>query len=453
MAMTEREDNVVRATLTGRMGRRDLLKATAAGAAGLALAGRLGNVAAQSSSPAAGLEPEKAVTIEYWQYEYQTKVDLVNELIPEFQKANPKITVKHVNFPYDDFQAKVAAAVQAGEGPDVLNIYYGWAPAYVQQQFLVALPKEVFSAETIKSDFFPMVETVKFGDDYYALPTAVRTLGMFYNKDLLKAAGKEPPKNWEDIVDVAKATVKKNGDKFEIVGITYDPGGQGHQWWRCCLNRQNGLIPISPDHKTLHWSEPAGVEAFKYYMSFPKDLDVTQNGFETDGATAFQNGHAALHVDGSYRIGTYTANAPDLPYGIVPLPSHKDKASFASFWCNAITRNAGEGDKMIAAAKFIDFMASPDVMRRWTPKVGELPARQAVAQEEAFAKDEKLGAFIEQLPYSYATFFVNEAANRQAVMDAMDAVLLQNEDPKKAVETAQATCQQILDDYWANVGS
>jgi multiple sugar transport system substrate-binding protein len=188
-------------------------------------------------------------------------------------------------------------------------------------------------------------------------------------------------------------------------------------------------------------------------MSFPKDLDVTQNGFETDGATAFQNGHAALHVDGSYRIGTYTANAPDLPYGIVPLPSHKDKASFASFWCNAITRNAGEGDKMIAAAKFIDFMASPDVMRRWTPKVGELPARQAVAQEEAFAKDEKLGAFIEQLPYSYATFFVNEAANRQAVMDAMDAVLLQNEDPKKAVETAQATCQQILDDYWANVGS
>jgi multiple sugar transport system substrate-binding protein len=76
-----------------------------------------------------------------------------------------------------------------------------------------------------------------------------------------------------------------------------------------------------------------------------------------------------------------------------------------------------------------------------------------VAQEEAFAKDEKLGPFIEQLPYSYATFFVNEAANRQAVMDAMDAVLLQNEDPKKAVETAQATCQQILDDYWANVGS
>jgi multiple sugar transport system substrate-binding protein len=450
--MSTRDEGISRvASLLGRpLDRREVIRRSAAGAAAVVLAGRLGQTAAQDS-PTAGLEPENDVEIEYWQYEFASKVDLVNELLPEFQEANPKITVKHVNFPYDDFRQKVAAAVQAGEGPDVLNVYYGWLPVYVQQQFLLPLPAEAFPADQISAQFFPMVEGARFGDNYYALPTAVRTLALFYNEDILGAAGKEPPTTWEETVDVAGATVVKNGEEFETVGITYDPDGQGHHWWRECLNRQNGLVPMSEDNKTLHWSDAPGVEAFQWYMAFITEQNVTQKGFLTDGQTAFGQGKAALHVDGSFRIGTYASDAPDLNYGIVPLPAHVEQASFASFWCNAITRNAAEGDKQIAAAKLIDFLASPDVMRRWTPATGELPARPEIAQEEQFTTDEKLAPFIEQLPNAYATFFVNEADDRQAVMDAMDQVLLEGMEPQVAVEEAQAKVQQMLDDYWASV--
>ena len=135
-------------------------------------------------------------------------------------------------------------------------------------------------------------------------------------------------------------------------------------------------------------------------------------------------------------------------YGIVPLPEQQEKATFASFWANTITRNAGEGDKLIAAAKFVEFLASPEVMRRWTPAIGELPARTAVADEQEFASDEKLQPFIEQLPNAYATFFVNESENRQAVMDAMDQVLLEGMDPETAVAEAESKVQDILDQYW-----
>ena len=34
--------------------------------------------------------------------------------------------------------------MQAGEGPDVLNVFFGWIPAYVQQQFLVPFPQDIF---------------------------------------------------------------------------------------------------------------------------------------------------------------------------------------------------------------------------------------------------------------------------------------------------------------------
>ena len=248
----------------------------------------------------------------------------------------------------------------------------------------------------------------------------MRTLALFYNKGILEAAGKTPPTTWEEMVDVAGATVKKNGETFETVGITYDIGGQGHNYWREGLIRQNGGLPISEDNRTLNWTSPEAVEAFNFLTAFLLEQKVTQTAFDTDGATAFGNGHAALHVDGSYRVGTYTADHPELEYGIVPLPAHKSQASFASFWCNTITRNAGEGDKMIASAKFIDFLGSADVQKRWTPAIGELPARAALAADPDLMADEKVAPFIESLAFSYATFMVNEADLRQAVMDAFE---------------------------------
>ena len=442
----------------GTIDRRTVVKIGAAAAGLVAAAPLAGPAAAQDATPAAsgfntaGLQVSGPVEIEYWQYELTAKTQLVNELIPEFQAANPGITVKHVNFPYDDFRQQVAAAVQAGEGPDVLNVYYGWIPAYVQQEFLVPFPEDVFPAATIESEFFPMVAAAKVGDSYYALPTAVRTLAMFYNRDLLDAAGVQPPTNWEETVAVAKATVQKDGDEFQVVGITWDIGGQGHNWWREALTRQNGLVPYSEDNRTLYWSEPEGVEAFDYLVSFLTEHGVTQAGFQTDGPTAFAAGKAALHVDGSYRVGSLAIDAPDLNYGIVPLPRHKEQASFASFWANTITRNAAEGDKMIASAKFIEFMSSAAVQQRWTPKVGELPARQVLAADPAIAANERLAPFVESLPFSYATFLVNEADLRQAVIDAFDQVTLNGVDSKTAIEEAQAKVQAQLDEYWATFG-
>jgi multiple sugar transport system substrate-binding protein len=454
------DDNSTRDMINHSIARRSLLKAGLSTAGVLAAGGLTHSAAAQDATPAAGAsqftddsyQPAADVEIEYWQYQYDTKVDLVNQLIPEFEAANPLIKIKHVNFPYDDFRNQVAAAVQAGEGPDVLNVYFGWIPAYVQQQFLVGLPADIFPTDQIESAFFPTVQAAKIQDVYYALPTAVRTLALFYNKDILDAAGKTPPTNWEEMVDVAGATVKKNGDTFEIVGITQDIGGQGHNYWREGLIRQNGGLPISEDNRTLNWTSPEAIEAFNYLNAFLLEQGVTQVAFDTDGATAFGNGHAALHVDGSYRVGTYTAEHPELNYGIVPLPEHKSKASFASFWSNTITRNAGEGDKLIASAKFIDFLASADVQKRWTPAIGELPARTSLAADPDLMADEKVAPFIESLAFSYATFIVNEADLRQAVMDAFDEVTLNGMDPETALADAQAKIQPQYDEYWASFG-
>ena len=86
-----------------------------------------------------------AVEIEYWQYTYQSRVDAIDKLIANFEAANPDITVKQTHFPYADYRKKVAIAVSAGDGPDVVQLFYGWLNDYRDSGLIQPLDKSVFS--------------------------------------------------------------------------------------------------------------------------------------------------------------------------------------------------------------------------------------------------------------------------------------------------------------------
>src|ERR1700694_1114687 len=214
--------------------------------------------AAQATQAAPAVAGQK-VSIEYWQYFYQSKQDLVNTLIDDFQKQNPNIEIVHNStIPYEQYQQKLAAAAPAGQGPGVVNLYYGWLGKFTQSGYLQELPTGAFPAAMLEKDFFPVVQGAKLQGKYWGVPTAVRTLALFYNKDLLSGSGldpNKPPTNWQEFVDTALKTTKRGSDgKWETAGFAWGPDGQGHQWWREALNRQNGITPLTADLKKLNWT-------------------------------------------------------------------------------------------------------------------------------------------------------------------------------------------------------
>src|SRR5260221_13397120 len=75
---------------------------------------------------ATGVTYAAPVEIDYWQYFFKERVEAMDALIKQFEAANPDIKVKQTTFPYADYQTKVAAAIPAGEGPDVVQLFYGW---------------------------------------------------------------------------------------------------------------------------------------------------------------------------------------------------------------------------------------------------------------------------------------------------------------------------------------
>jgi len=91
----------------------------------------------------------------------------------------------------------------------VINLFYGWVPLYVDRYYLQPLPVEAFPPMELEREFVPMIKNSKFDGKYWAVPTAVRSLALFYNMDLLRAAGfSRAPVTWEEFATMAERTTE-----------------------------------------------------------------------------------------------------------------------------------------------------------------------------------------------------------------------------------------------------
>lgn len=406
------------------------------------LKAKLAGLAAGVSLMAMG--SAQAVEIEYWQYVFDSRVQAMDQLIENFEAANPDITVRHTTFPYADYQTRVVAAKAAGQGPDVVQLFYGWTDQFVNGGLIQPLDPEVFPPEEIESEFFPIVSAMQRDGNYYGLPTAVRSLALFYNKALFEEAGVEPPTNLEEFLAAAEATTKRDGGgNITSAGITLDMAGQDHHWWREVLIRQNGGEPYDAEGNVAYDSE-AGAAALKFYTDLQTEHDVGLVGFMDEGQAAFRAGLAAMTIDGTFRLGAFADNP--FEWGVVELPADANgmRSNYSSYFANGIGATA-EGEELEAAQKFLQYITSPEAMEIWLDVVGELPARREVALTETNLADPVLGPFLAGLEYAHTTQFYDEAAQRQVAIDMVNRVLLENQPIEESLSQAAEAEQAIID--------
>ncbi len=411
---------------------------------GLALAGAL-------SASTLFTSAASAVEIEYWQYFYDARVSAMTQLIKNFEAANPDIKVKMTHFPYADYRTKVAAAIPAGQGPDVVQLFYGWLNDYQKAKLIQPLPTSEFPVAEIEKQFFPMVNAMRNGDNYMALPTAVRSLALFYNKRLFKDAGiEQPPKTLEELVETAKKLTKyDNAGNITQVGITTGMQAQDHHWFREVLVRQFGGDPYLENYTKVNYDSDAGRAALKYYTDLQNVHKVTSSSFMDEPQAAFKASRAGMHIDGSFRIGSL-GKVRGLKWGVAELPvgANGIKSNYSSYWVNAITSKA-KGEKFDASVKFMKYVTSDEAMQIWLDVVGELPAKPSVGLTKKNAEDPVFGPFIKGLSYAHTTVFANESSQRQVVMDMVSKINLEDKDTAESLSKAAQDEQKILDEYYA----
>lgn len=405
-------------------------------------------LATSAAALTAGSASAQEVTIEYWQYFFEARVDAMDILIENFEAANPNINVEMTHFPYADYRTRTAVAVPAGEGPDIVQLFYGWLNDYIDAELIQPLPVETFSPEMVESEFFPMVQAMERDGQYFALPTAVRSLALFYNQRLLDAAGVEVPTTLEDLVAAAAATTERdNAGNITTVGLTTGMTGQDHHWFREVLIRQMGGAPYTDGNRTVNYDTAEGRAALDFYLGL-QEQGVTQAGFMDEAQAAFRGNRAAFHIDGSFRIGALN-DSRGLDWGVTELPAGPDgtQSNYSSYWVNAITSSA-QGAEYDASVLFMEYLTSAEAMQIWLDVVGELPARAEVGMTEVNANDEVFGPFIRGLEYANTTIFADESAQRQVLVDMVERVQLQDMDPGESLTIAAEAEQAILDTYY-----
>ncbi len=401
-----------------------------------------------------GLAFAQDVEITYWQYDFGARVDAMTQLIEQFEAEYPNITVVQETFPYDNYQEQVAASLPAGTGPDVVQFFYGWLPTWQRSGYVEPLPEAYFDAAMLDAEFVPMAQASKLNGVYYGLPTAVRSLGLFYNMDKLTEAGYDaPPATWDEFIEMAKALTVKRGPRFEQIGYGIAPTGQDHHLIREVLTRQFGTQPYSDDGTEVLYDSEAGLAAFEFYTSWATEEEIGVPEF-VPGNSGYRDGfrtqeNIAMIIDGSFAIGA-TRDAAQFNWGVTEIPTLENgvQANFGSFWMNGLSPNAFADEATLdASAKFLEFVTRPEAMQLWLDVVGELPARQSLISDPELASDPVFGPFISSLAYATATSFVDETAQRDVIVNAINRVVLENADPAASWTQAAEEDQALLNEF------
>jgi len=395
-------------------------------------------------------EPEEIgekTVLTYWRHFYQTEDRAVKELIRKFENKHPDIEINYQSMPYQGFRKKLYTSLQAGKGPDIMNIHNSWVYPFVRGGVVKEIPAEILPVEKIRERFIPLIDSFAVAGSYYGLPIGGGCLALFINTDHLKEAGLQSdthPETWEELEEMALKLTKKEGTRILRTGFAC--GGTKSQSWNYLVEglfRQNGSRIINEGHTRVLWDSAEGIEAFRWYLSFVTKHGIFSLDFEKP-VNVFMEGSASMIVDLNVIVQKLKEQGPDIHYSIYPLPGKKRKATYGSCWGNCVTKTCTPR-KTDAAFAFVAFLASETSARFWTDRVGELPLYTSVLNDESFrSSHKKLLPFIVSMEHAYSSLKKDESAYKHAIVEAIEKVIQKNITPEQALKQAALKVNAML---------
>ena len=106
----------------------------------------------------------------------------MKQMVEEFNKANPNVTVSMNTLQWADYYAKVPNAVASGAGPDVGIMHIDQLATNAARRVIVPLDEIASGLELAEGDFAPVVWGAGiYQDQRYGIPLDIHPLGFYAN--------------------------------------------------------------------------------------------------------------------------------------------------------------------------------------------------------------------------------------------------------------------------------
>jgi multiple sugar transport system substrate-binding protein len=333
-----------------------------------------------SSTPTAA-PAANVVVLQFWHGQSQSQQTALNGLIDQFNASHPGIkVVPTYQGTYTDLYKKVTAAIAAGSPPDLAIAYQNDVANYINSGAVIPLddlmndPKIGFTADDLK-DIFPAFidHYTAYGNKVYSIAFMRSMEVMYYNADMLKAAGFDnPPATWDDFMKVC-AAVSKPPDQY-----CYEMNTDASRFATWLWSRGGDLL--SPDGKTVAFDSPAGLDTMNFIndMFTKKYAIVIAKAFQDQ--TDFSLGKIAFTFGSSAGLPYYKQAIDQAGkvknWGIAPSP-HTTPNPVVDLYGPSVTIFKTTPEKEQAAFVFLKWMMGQEPNATWVKATYYFPARQS----------------------------------------------------------------------------
>lgn len=231
------------------------------------------------------------VELEYWNPFTGPDGPFMGEMVTAFNASHPEIIVTMTSM--GEYYTQLSTAAAADTLPDVAIVHADQVATQAFRNVLRPIDDLVTDMGIDGADFPVAVWGAgEVAGHRYAIPLDIHPMTMFYNADLLAAAGFDaPPTNAEEFAAIAGAMTSGENYGFDITG-----GFPVQQIFQMLLV-QFGGSEFNAEGTEATWNSEAGVQAMQWMLdaqanwSAPNlEVDAELNAFKAGGVGIVWNG-------------------------------------------------------------------------------------------------------------------------------------------------------------------
>ena len=341
-----------------------------------------------------------------------TPLAAMEALIADFEAANPDIDVVLQNFDHEGYKTAIRNFLTT-DSPDLANWYAGnrMAPFVNAGQFQDV--SDVWEANGLSDSLASAKASMTIHGKQWGVPYTYYQWGIYFNKDVYKAAGVEVPKTWDEFV--------ANCEKFKAANVDCLTTGTSALWPAAGIfdyinMRTNGYeFHMDLTAGKVAWTDDKVKATFAEWAKIQPYTTANHAAIDwQDAAALLVQGKAANYVMGNFAVATFKEGGmtnDNLGFMVFPeITAGIPRAEEAPTDTIHITAGA----KNVPDAKtFLAYVASAEAQTKLNSALGQLPTNKNATVDAA---DPFISAGFESLSsaYALAQFFDRDAPAEMA---------------------------------------
>ncbi len=334
---------------------------------------------AEVEAPAEEVQPEP-VTLEFYHWFGADIGDtLIKEINDKFHEENPNITIEFETADTDTYEQVIATRLSADDAPDIFGVFPGtkFHPT-AEAGYLMDLSDEAWVAD--------LFEGAKFVSTYegkvMTMPVDANVIGVIYNKGIFADLGLEIPTTWTEFLALSA--------EIKAAGIAPLAFGLQDAWVTQLVPYAMAPSAIYRDTLDFDAALYAGEGTFvgsaweqimADYLAL-RDLGyVNANEMGTGYELAndlMANGSAAMLVQGNWAVAALREKAPDVEWGMFPLPYDAGGDVWVSSAVGITITISADTEHPEEAKKYLEFWARPEIAEMYLEQKGAFPVSVGV---------------------------------------------------------------------------